>query len=357
MRRRPRAGRDARVRVGLRRRGADRVLRARPARSAPTTGRRSRPRRGEVAARATWVAVAGSLPPGAPPDAAARLLRVARAAGARVALDVSGEALRLGLEAGPDFVKVNAEEAAELGFGTAEDLRTRRGATAAADVDAPGAVPAAAITRGADGMELATAEGGPSRGPSAARRVSGRQRRLGARRLPRRARRRRGWPAALERAAAARPRQRAGPGRGSAGLADSRSARPLSASNRCSSRWSTASSSRSPGVQVDAPAHARDEPRPRLVGQQPALVGRGPPRPRPPGASTRNETSASSPSASTTSASTSHPRQLRVGPRPGELERARPQAEHDVAAGARPGRAAAAARDPRTPPARPRTTR
>ena len=56
-------------------------------------------------------------------DAAARLIRVARQAGARVALDVSGEALRLGLAAGPDFVKVNASEAAELGFGTAANLR------------------------------------------------------------------------------------------------------------------------------------------------------------------------------------------------------------------------------------------
>jgi 1-phosphofructokinase family hexose kinase len=102
---------------------------------------------GEVAARATWVAVAGSLPPGAPPDAAARLLRVARAAGARVALDVSGEALRLGLEARPDFVKVNAEEAAELGLASAADLRAAAGG------------PAAAITHGVDGMELATADG------------------------------------------------------------------------------------------------------------------------------------------------------------------------------------------------------
>jgi fructose-1-phosphate kinase PfkB-like protein len=101
----------------------------------------------EIAARATWVAVAGSLPPGARPDAAARLLRVARAAGARVALDVSGEALRLGLDARPDFVKVNAEEAAELGLATAEDLR------------AAAAGGAAAITHGKDGMELATAEG------------------------------------------------------------------------------------------------------------------------------------------------------------------------------------------------------
>jgi 1-phosphofructokinase family hexose kinase len=98
----------------------------------------------EVAARASWVGVAGSLPPGAPADGPARLLRVARGAGARVALDVSGEALRLGLEAGPDFVKINAHEASALGIRSAEELR--RGA-------------AAAITHGAEGMELATADG------------------------------------------------------------------------------------------------------------------------------------------------------------------------------------------------------
>ena len=101
----------------------------------------------EVAARASWVGVAGSLPPGAPADGPARLLRVAREAGARVALDVSGEALRLGLAAGPDFVKVNAEEAAALGISSAEALRDSGGAAAAA------------VTHGADGMELATSEG------------------------------------------------------------------------------------------------------------------------------------------------------------------------------------------------------
>jgi 1-phosphofructokinase family hexose kinase len=99
----------------------------------------------EVAARASWVAVAGSLPPGAPADGPARLLRAAREAGARVAVDVSGEALRLALEAGPDFVKVNAAEAAELGVADAETLSARAG----------GGV--AAITHGVEGMELASA--------------------------------------------------------------------------------------------------------------------------------------------------------------------------------------------------------
>jgi 1-phosphofructokinase family hexose kinase len=100
-----------------------------------------------VAAAATWVGVAGSLPRGAPADGPARLVRIARAAGARVALDVSGEALALGLEARPDFVKVNRHEAAQLGIRDAAELRGSAGGGAAA------------ITRGPDGMELATPEG------------------------------------------------------------------------------------------------------------------------------------------------------------------------------------------------------
>ena len=133
----------------------------------------------EVAARASWVGVAGSLPPGAPADGPARLLRVAREAGARVALDVSGEALRLGLAAGPDFVKVNAEEAAELGIGSAEELRDGRRSGGRGDHP---------WGRRDGARHLG---GGVPRGPAAARLIPRRQRGLGARRLPRRARRRR----------------------------------------------------------------------------------------------------------------------------------------------------------------------
>ena len=118
-----------------------------------------------VAGDAPWAGVAGSLPPGAPVDGPARLLRVAREAGARVALDVSGEALRLALAEGPDFVKVNAHEAAELGIASAEALRETAmrgagGAVGGRDGMAPAAPGfAAAITHGADGMELATPDG------------------------------------------------------------------------------------------------------------------------------------------------------------------------------------------------------
>lgn len=59
------------------------------------------------------VVLAGSLPPGAPRGAYARLAREAAAAQAPVAVDVAGEPLRLALTERPWLVKVNAKEAAE----------------------------------------------------------------------------------------------------------------------------------------------------------------------------------------------------------------------------------------------------
>jgi 1-phosphofructokinase family hexose kinase len=100
-----------------------------------------------AAADAQWVALSGSLPPGAPDDAYARLAAAARRAGARVALDARGDGLFAGLHATPDFVKVNASEAAEVGYTTASALRAAAGSAGAA------------ITHGTDGIELATPEG------------------------------------------------------------------------------------------------------------------------------------------------------------------------------------------------------
>jgi 1-phosphofructokinase family hexose kinase len=101
-----------------------------------------------AATRARWVAISGSLPPGAPDDAYGRLVGAARATGAQVALDARGKGLAAGLDAGPDFVKVNAGEAAELGLADAPALRTAAGRDGTA-----------AITHGTDGIELATAYG------------------------------------------------------------------------------------------------------------------------------------------------------------------------------------------------------
>lgn len=61
-----------------------------------------------------WVCVGGSLPPGAPVDLYARLVKVAQAEGAKVLIDGDGPHQELGLKAGPDFIKPNHEEAGRL---------------------------------------------------------------------------------------------------------------------------------------------------------------------------------------------------------------------------------------------------
>ncbi len=60
------------------------------------------------------VAISGSLPPGAPSDLYAEITRIAHAYRCRVLLDTSGDALRRGLEAAPDFVKPNRQEASNF---------------------------------------------------------------------------------------------------------------------------------------------------------------------------------------------------------------------------------------------------
>jgi len=99
--------------------------------------------------RGTQVALSGSLPPGAPPDLYAELIRLAHIYGCRTLLDTSGDALRHGLSATPDLVKPNRNEASHFA-GYAID-----GANAAAEVTekffAAGAK-SVAISLGADGM-------------------------------------------------------------------------------------------------------------------------------------------------------------------------------------------------------------
>jgi 1-phosphofructokinase len=63
---------------------------------------------------ATWIAGCGALPPGAPTDLYARLVRDVHAAGVYIAVDTSGAPLAAALEAGPDVVKPNAEEVAAV---------------------------------------------------------------------------------------------------------------------------------------------------------------------------------------------------------------------------------------------------
>lgn len=79
----------------------------------------------EVAADAAWVVLAGSLPPGAPPDWYAELVRALRPLHVKIAVDTSdGPLARLAEafdDAAPDLLKPNSEELAQL-TGTDADL-------------------------------------------------------------------------------------------------------------------------------------------------------------------------------------------------------------------------------------------
>lgn len=73
--------------------------------------------RAEVAARLEGAAIfacCGSWPPGSPPNAAARLIEIARAAGCWTLLDTSRAQLGPGIDAGADVVKPNLAEARAL---------------------------------------------------------------------------------------------------------------------------------------------------------------------------------------------------------------------------------------------------
>jgi 1-phosphofructokinase family hexose kinase len=104
------------------------------------------------AASAWWVALGGSLPPGVPPDAFAELCRIAHQAGSKVLLDADGEPLRLGMEAGPDFIKPNAKEAGRLLGCDVATLDQARYAALELRRRGPGIV---VISRGAEGAVLA----------------------------------------------------------------------------------------------------------------------------------------------------------------------------------------------------------
>lgn len=103
-----------------------------------------------------WLVLCGSLPPGAPVDAYARMTRRASDAGLRVAVDTSGPAFALAVAAGPDLVKPNAEELAEA---VGRPL-TSRGevAEAAHELQAAGAR-TVLVSLGGAGAMLVTADG------------------------------------------------------------------------------------------------------------------------------------------------------------------------------------------------------
>lgn len=106
---------------------------------------------GELARPGDLWAFCGSLPPGAPPDLYAQLIRLVQAKGGQAFLDTSGVALREGVTAQPFALKPNHEEAAEvLGHPLEDEMACHE---AVRQLGAQG-IELVALTRGADGLVL-----------------------------------------------------------------------------------------------------------------------------------------------------------------------------------------------------------
>ncbi|RYV51792.1 1-phosphofructokinase family hexose kinase [Pengzhenrongella frigida] len=117
------------------------------------------------AAGASWLVLAGSLPPGFPADfyatVTSELRRRYGAAAPKVAIDSSGPPLAAAIAAGPDLLKPNAEELAELtGISDADSLEADPLlAAGAARTLVTAGVGAVLATLGSKGALLVTAEG------------------------------------------------------------------------------------------------------------------------------------------------------------------------------------------------------
>jgi 1-phosphofructokinase len=113
---------------------------------------------------ARWVVLSGSLPPGAPPDWYATLVRSLRSTGARIAVDTSEAPLlallAAGPDAAPDLLKPNTEELAQLSGVPEEALIGDPAATLAAVAALhERGVAEVLLTLGSDGALLSTADG------------------------------------------------------------------------------------------------------------------------------------------------------------------------------------------------------
>jgi 1-phosphofructokinase family hexose kinase len=114
----------------------------------------------------------GSVPPGSPPDAYARLVALARAAGVTSIVDAAGETLLRALDAAPDLVTPNlaeAETALGLASGgqavlSAADAHPR--ALAAAEALVRQGARSAVVTADAEGAALLASGNAPERIPA-----------------------------------------------------------------------------------------------------------------------------------------------------------------------------------------------
>jgi 1-phosphofructokinase len=104
---------------------------------------------------ARWCVLAGSLPPGVTREFYADATRRLKARGVRVALDTSGEALRAAISAGPDVIKPNVHELAEL---VGRELANEKAVIVAASELVRAGVGLVVVSRGADGAVFVSAD-------------------------------------------------------------------------------------------------------------------------------------------------------------------------------------------------------
>lgn len=107
------------------------------------------------AADGVWVAGCGSLPPGAPVDLYATLVREARDRGAQVAIDSSGAPFEAAVAARPTLIKPNRVELAEL---TGRPLDTMGAVIDTARELVADGIAYVAVSLGRDGAVLVTAD-------------------------------------------------------------------------------------------------------------------------------------------------------------------------------------------------------
>lgn len=119
--------------------------------------------------RATWLALAGSLPADADMEGYPRLLAAARRAGVPVAVDSRGPALARTVAEGPELVKINVHEATELLGRPIDTIAQAREAAAEIRSRAGGDGHAAVITLGEQGMVLVDPAGNAWHGAVEAR--------------------------------------------------------------------------------------------------------------------------------------------------------------------------------------------
>ena len=108
------------------------------------------------AASADWVVLSGSLPRGVPDGFYADLVRRIHSHGRRVAVDSSGLPLSSAVTAGPDLIKPNVEELAEL---TGSSISTWGDAAKHAQALRDAGVATVLVSLGEDGALLVDADG------------------------------------------------------------------------------------------------------------------------------------------------------------------------------------------------------